>query len=209
MPRSRRPSARLTAVVDLPTPPLPEATAIIEATPGTPDGPCCGPWPCVCAARPPAGAPCGGLAAAAPALALCRQRHHRRLHAGHCLDRLLGALSHRLPSLHHAGIDGDREEHLAVARDDLRQRAGVGQRRAVRPRDFAEALEDVFPGDRHGFVPANLAVTIVSRALWSTEPSQVIDRAKSRQDNACPTPAGRYFSKGERRWRRWRFWVSA
>src|SRR5438045_8911952 len=35
-PRSRRPSARLTAVVDLPTPPLPEATAITAATPGTP-----------------------------------------------------------------------------------------------------------------------------------------------------------------------------
>src|SRR6476661_1711595 len=33
-PRSRRPSARLSAVVDLPTPPLPEATAITAATPG-------------------------------------------------------------------------------------------------------------------------------------------------------------------------------
>src|SRR5580698_8511227 len=36
-PRSRKPSARLTAVVDLPTPPLPEATAMIAATPGMPD----------------------------------------------------------------------------------------------------------------------------------------------------------------------------
>src|ERR1700727_2962879 len=36
-PRSRKPSARLTAVVDLPTPPLPEATAMIAATPGIPD----------------------------------------------------------------------------------------------------------------------------------------------------------------------------
>src|SRR6516162_216809 len=33
-PRSRRPSARLSAVVDLPTPPLPEATAMTAATPG-------------------------------------------------------------------------------------------------------------------------------------------------------------------------------
>src|SRR5437588_1779284 len=33
-PRSRRPSARLSAVVDLPKPPLPEATAITAATPG-------------------------------------------------------------------------------------------------------------------------------------------------------------------------------
>src|SRR3974390_438457 len=37
-PRSRRPSARLTAVVDLPTPPLPEATAITALTPGMPGG---------------------------------------------------------------------------------------------------------------------------------------------------------------------------
>src|ERR1700761_9612738 len=56
-PRSRRPKARLTAVVDLPTPPLPEATAMMAATPGMPAGdgagwlpgagprcdPCCGP----------------------------------------------------------------------------------------------------------------------------------------------------------------------
>src|SRR5437660_3634918 len=33
-PRSRRPSARLSAVVDLPTPPLPDATAMTAATPG-------------------------------------------------------------------------------------------------------------------------------------------------------------------------------
>src|ERR1700676_4143862 len=37
-PRSRRPSARLTAVVDLPTPPLPDATAMMASTPGTPIG---------------------------------------------------------------------------------------------------------------------------------------------------------------------------
>ncbi len=35
-PRVASPSARLTAVVDLPTPPLPEATAMIDSTPGTP-----------------------------------------------------------------------------------------------------------------------------------------------------------------------------
>src|SRR5215813_11478876 len=35
-PSVARPSARLTAVVDLPTPPLPEATAMIASTPGTP-----------------------------------------------------------------------------------------------------------------------------------------------------------------------------
>src|SRR5487761_2086778 len=50
-PRSRRPSARLSAVVDYPTPPLPEATAITAAMPGISDcfdigdaGPCGGLW---------------------------------------------------------------------------------------------------------------------------------------------------------------------
>src|SRR5215208_2789190 len=63
-PRALSPSARLTAVVDLPTPPLPEATAIIDATPGTPtvDSP-----PCRAGrgSAPPAG---DGRAAAAPGL---------------------------------------------------------------------------------------------------------------------------------------------
>src|SRR6266404_6334321 len=36
-PRSRRPSARLSAVVDFPTPPLPEATAMTAAIPGISD----------------------------------------------------------------------------------------------------------------------------------------------------------------------------
>src|SRR6516164_76450 len=39
-PRSLKASARLAAVVDLPTPPLPEATAMIAPTPGTPTVPC-------------------------------------------------------------------------------------------------------------------------------------------------------------------------
>src|ERR1700686_2109116 len=37
-PRSRNPRAKLTAVVDLPTPPLPDATAMMASTPGTPIG---------------------------------------------------------------------------------------------------------------------------------------------------------------------------
>src|SRR6266852_8072720 len=72
-PRSRRPSARLSAVVDFPTPPLPEATAITAAIPGISDcfdigdaglcgGRCdetCG-TPCACR--------CGGGGAAEPGL---------------------------------------------------------------------------------------------------------------------------------------------
>src|SRR5882762_5220091 len=72
-PRSHRPNARLSAVVDLPTPPLPEATAITAAIPGISDcfdigdaGLCGGrcdetggtPWACRC----------GGGDAAAPGL---------------------------------------------------------------------------------------------------------------------------------------------
>src|SRR5437763_17187577 len=47
-PRARRPSARLAATVDLPTPPLPLATAITWRMPGR-DTFCCGPgpWPCM------------------------------------------------------------------------------------------------------------------------------------------------------------------
>src|ERR1700688_2600804 len=72
-PRSRRPSARFSAVVDFPTPPLPEATAMTAAMPGISDcfdigelglcgGRCdetCG-TPCACR--------CGGGAAAEPGL---------------------------------------------------------------------------------------------------------------------------------------------
>src|SRR6185369_17757925 len=45
-PLAARPSARLTAVVDLPTPPLPEATAMMCLTPGTSMRlGAAGPWP--------------------------------------------------------------------------------------------------------------------------------------------------------------------
>src|SRR5215216_4119224 len=60
-PLAARPRARFTAVVDLPTPPLPEATAMMCFTPGTSmrppppvvlaagaPGPCA--WPCACGA---------------------------------------------------------------------------------------------------------------------------------------------------------------
>src|ERR1700712_501147 len=66
-PRSRRPNARLIAVVDFPTPPLPEATAMTAEMPGIsdcfdigePDAGCAGgrcaetcgtPWACRCGA---------------------------------------------------------------------------------------------------------------------------------------------------------------
>src|SRR5258707_8121389 len=73
-PRSRRPNARLSAVVDFPTPPLPEATAMTAAIPGISDcfdigdaGPCAGRCDETC------GTPCarrydGGAGAAEPGL---------------------------------------------------------------------------------------------------------------------------------------------
>src|ERR1700677_5163562 len=69
-PRSRKPSARLTASVDLPTPPLPDATAMIAPTPGMPAGDG-GAWPPGPGpGRAPAGGRCGirgGGALAPPA----------------------------------------------------------------------------------------------------------------------------------------------
>ena len=130
-PRSRRPSARLIAVVDLPTPPLPDATATIAATPG---GPCTGrsprgacAWPCpVPAAR-------GRRRRARRARrALAGQRHHGGLHARHGAHGRFGRLAHRLPLRNDGRIDRDREEHLAVAHDHVGQLAGLRQRRAVR-----------------------------------------------------------------------------
>src|SRR3954453_23229379 len=82
-PRSRRPSARLSAVVDLPTPPLPEATAMTAATPGISAcfdigdaAPCggrcaatgCTPGECECAWRCGAGAADGDPAPGEPGL---------------------------------------------------------------------------------------------------------------------------------------------
>src|SRR2546429_10002769 len=63
-PSPLKPGARLTAVVDFPTPPLPDATAMLASTPGT---------PCIDSPRGVARAgdgrePCGGRADATPAL---------------------------------------------------------------------------------------------------------------------------------------------
>src|SRR6266702_37189 len=113
-PSALSPSARLTAVVDLPTPPLPDATAMIASTPGT---------PCMDAPR---GAPRAGAA-----LALFR------------------ALAHRLPGFDIGGIDGDGKEHLAVAGDHLRKRAGLGQRDSLGALDASEGCEHLLLGHRH------------------------------------------------------------
>ncbi len=138
-PRSRRPSARLSAVVDLPTPPLPEATAMTAATPGISRllrhrrrralrrpvrvGPAARPAMC----RVPARRGGGGRRAR---LALGGQRDHRGGDAGNGAHGgfRLGArtLSQRARL---RGIDIDREEHLAVSGGDRRQHIGIGRAR--------------------------------------------------------------------------------
>src|SRR4029450_6141349 len=96
-PMSRKPSARLTAVVDLPTPPLPDATAMMAFTPS--------------GARAGLGA-AGGPGGAAGS----RARHHGRLDPRHRAHRRLGSLAHRLPARDRRGVHVDGEEHLAVGR---------------------------------------------------------------------------------------------
>src|SRR6516165_6863384 len=137
-PTSRSPRARLTAVVDLPTPPLPEATAMIASTPGTPIGE-------------------GALRGAGPLAA--------RSGAGGCLRSAVSATiadstpgtartaasarAHAFPGLHGSRIDRDREEHLAVADHHLRELAARRERRAVWAGDPGEAVENLLFGGCH------------------------------------------------------------
>src|SRR6202007_3088773 len=93
-PRSRKPKARLAAVVDLPTPPLPDATAMIEPTPGTSGFCACGSGGAPCARW----ARCRGLGAAARAR-LGGEHGRDRQHARQRLDRLLGFLAQGLEFL--------------------------------------------------------------------------------------------------------------
>src|SRR6516164_900731 len=127
-PSALRPSARLTAVVDLPTPPLPEATAMMASTPGT---------PCIDSPRGGAG------------LALCRQCDEGRSHARQRAHNFFRALAHRLPGFDIGGIDRDGKEDLAVAGDHLRKRAGRRQRDAPRALDAFKCCEHVLLGHRH------------------------------------------------------------
>ena len=82
-------------MVDLPTPPLPDATAMIDVTPGTSG-----------LLRRGRGAPSvgGGPAAGAPAGRALRGQHGRAgEHAGQRADRLLAGLAHRLQACASAG----------------------------------------------------------------------------------------------------------
>ena len=101
-------TARFTATVDFPTPPLPEATATMDATSGSSSG---GFWPC-----PASGAGGGALCAVSTAVALvmpgCR--------ASRCLDRA----AHRLHRGRVRAVGQQRHLHQAVAQLDAVHQAG-------------------------------------------------------------------------------------
>ena len=125
-PSLARPTARLQATVDLPTPPLPEATAMMCLTPGigSLDRPC------------RRGRRIGLMTmrrrgAGDVARRFRRQRHHRAGDAGNRLDRGLGRGAHRLHRLRPRRIDGDGDEHLAVANGHAGDRPEFGQGRAA------------------------------------------------------------------------------
>src|ERR1700730_4009799 len=111
-PMAARPSARLTATVDLPTPPLPEATAMIERTPGTSGlGGAPRAWGCPGPGR--------GLAGG-----LLRGQHRRhRQHARQGLDGLLRRLAQRLELGSALRVDLDGETDMPLAQLHARDHA--------------------------------------------------------------------------------------
>ncbi len=145
------PSARLAATVDLPTPPLPEATAMIAPTPGMAPR-----WvrgTAACAAGRPARR-AGGRARLrrhpAPRRGLRGQHRRHREHAGQRVDRLLGRLAQRLQPRAALGLDLDREGDIAVADRDPRDHAERHDvAAAVGVGDGREGVEDLLFGDGH------------------------------------------------------------
>ena len=148
-PRSRRPSARLTAVVDLPTPPLPDATAMMAPTPGTPMVP----W-ARCAAAAAAGEVAPRLRPRRRGAAARRTRSAvsatmTEATPGSALTAASARLRTGSQAFDHGGIDRDREEHLAVGDDDVGQGAGVGKRHAFGTGYASEARQNLSLGQCH------------------------------------------------------------
>ena len=141
-PSAASPSARLHEVVDLPTPPLPEATAMMCFTPGMP------------ASFEVAGAgffgplrigvgPGAGSRFRGPLRLVGGEAHQRARDAGKRLDDPLGGGAHGLKRIHLGGIDGDGEDHLAVVGDDVGQPPRCGQALAIGQSHGVERAQDV------------------------------------------------------------------
>ena len=120
-------------MVDLPTPPLPDATAMIEAMPGTPRLP----WLCeagACGAgRAALARACGGGAAGRggtgasmpPPFFSAVSATIAPVTPGMALTDTLGGGAQRLHLLGARGRHGDREEHLAVGDEDVRDQSEI------------------------------------------------------------------------------------
>src|SRR6516164_5524144 len=147
-PSSRSASARLTAVVDLPTPPLPEAMAMMACTPGIPDGAAPGGAP---GRGRVAGETCGraGAPRADPALPL---------RSAVSATSLLRAPTNGFPRLDGGGINRNREEDFTVGDNDVRKLARRRQRHALRAGNMTERCKNVVFRGAHIGSPAKLAL---------------------------------------------------
>ena len=126
-----KPSARLTAVVDLPTPPLPEATAIMYFT---------RPMPLCLRAG------VGRSAAAAFLLGVGGQRDDGVGHARQRLHRVLRGLAQRLVSARLGLRNVQREIDLIFVDDDFRKHAGGDEIAAAGRCDGLKCVEHAFFG---------------------------------------------------------------
>ena len=163
-PMACRPSARLTAVVDLPTPPLPEATAIMCLMPATwiAVPPAAGSRCRAAAGRAPGArllhpgafrhrsAPRRGAGCCRPARLLRRQHGDDALHAVHLAHDLLGGLAQGLELGRPLRRHRDREGDAAVLQQDLRHQPQVDDIALhVGPLDPAQALDDLLFAGAH------------------------------------------------------------
>ena len=144
--------ARLTEVVDLPTPPLPEATATMAAMPGS--APRLS-WPCggwLRGAAPRRGGACAPSRGAAAGGALGGEHRGDRGHAGERHHRRLAGGAQRLLGGSLARVDLEGEADIAVAHDHARHHSERDHVLALpRVLDPGERRQNLLLGDlRHG-----------------------------------------------------------
>ena len=142
------PSARLTASVDLPTPPLPDATAMTCLHAG--DG----------LRRGRGGGACAGAAGrrgrrGARRRAVGREARERALDAGQTSDRGFGRLPHRLHGGGFARVRWRWRTSPGPPHPPRSRTSGPTKRGSRRPRrgHGRERLQNVFAGDRHSVAP--------------------------------------------------------
>src|SRR6266481_2922675 len=132
-PFALRARARLAATVDLPTPPLPEATATIARTPGASAALLAAAAGAPCAWAPWPGAPRAGAWVRPP-----------------------GGLAQRLKARAALGLDLDREADIAVADDDPRYHPERDDVRApVGVAHCGQRVENFFLGNGHSLIPSD------------------------------------------------------